>query len=158
MWTTARDPGRAEEQAFRAAIGPGRGATGRWPGLRRSTGVRALLVAACVAGLGLAAGSQAAPTVDGTECLPPGHPPIGAMRGLPPGHPPIAIVPGLPPGHPPIGAVPVHPPGHRPGGAALRLPPGHPPVREPPRLPPGHPPLQAPAPLPLFPPAQTVTI
>jgi hypothetical protein len=145
MATTASDRGRVDGQALAATDGPGRGAMGHRPWLPRRTGARALLVAACVAGLGLAAGSDAAPTADGAECLPPGHPPIGAMRGLPPGHPPIAIEPGLPPGHPPVGAT-------------LRLPPGHPPIRALPRLPPGHPPLQAPPPLPSFPPAQTMTI
>jgi len=158
MATTASGRGRVDGLALATADGPGGGLTERGPWLNRRAGARVLLVAACLAGLGLAASSDAAPTLDGTECLPPGHPPIGAMRGLPPGHPPVAVVPGLPPGHPPVAIEQDLPPGHPPVGAALRLPPGHPPVRALPRLPPGHPPLGAPPPLPLFPPAQTVTI
>jgi len=90
---------------------------------------------------------------EGAEsCLPPGHPPIGAMRELPPAHPPAGATSGLPPGHPPLGAMrglpPGHPPvarglppGHPPIGAVRGLPPGHPPVDDAPALPPGHPPV-----------------
>jgi hypothetical protein len=89
-----------------------------------------LVIAACAAMLGFAAGSRAAPAEDATGvagpelgqeveagcalALPPGHPPVGEARRLPPGHPSIGD--GLlPPGHPPVGASP-------------RLPAGHPPV------------------------------
>jgi len=118
MSTMERDPERADDQVLSAEGEPGGGATG--PGSRplRRAGVRTLLLVACVAVLGLAAGSRAGPTVDqaapeepslGSEAehgcairLPPGHPPIGIMQGLPPGHPPLRTVPRLPPGHPPI--------------------------------------------------------
>jgi hypothetical protein len=99
---------------------------------RSRKAARVLLAATCVAGLGFAAGSWADPTVDGAECLPPGHPPVGLTRGLPPGHPPVEIIQGLPPGHPPVRLVP--------------------------RLPAGHPPVPADPPVPLPPPLPTVTI
>jgi hypothetical protein len=122
MSTMERDPERADDQVPPAVGEPASGATG--PGSRplRSAGLRTLLLAACVAVLGLAAGSRAGPTVDqaapeepslGSEVehgcairLPPGHPPIGIMQGLPPGHPPLRAVPRLPPGHPPVRSMP----------------------------------------------------
>jgi hypothetical protein len=111
--------------------------------------VRTLLSAACVALLGLAAGSLAAPEVDGDG---PDQSPGLAMEG--PG-----CAEGLPPGHPPIGTFNQLPPGHPPVGTMMALPPGHPPVRALPRLPAGHPPVPAsPVPLPLFPQQRTVTI
>jgi hypothetical protein len=112
---------------------------------RAAQAARTLLAAACVAVLGLAAGSLAAPAVDGGE---PGRSTEGpaCAEGLPPGHPPIGTSSQLPPGHPPVGRL-------------LALPPGHPPVRALPNLPAGHPPVPAsPVPLPLFPQQRTVTI
>jgi hypothetical protein len=118
MTTPERKSGRAELELHRAEGEPGEGR-----GLARRVGragLRALVVATCLAGLGAAAGPQATPAGEaeaeptagwevGRGCaieLPPGHPPIETMQGLPPGHPPIGAYPRLPAGHPPIPSIP----------------------------------------------------
>ena len=123
MITTERGSEPEGNQVLPAAGEAGGASAG--PGTKppRSVGVRALLLAGYVAVLGLATATWADPVAGGTECLPPGHPPVSSMQGLPPGHPPVGVLEGLlPPGHPPVRVVP-------------RLPAGHPPIRsEPPPL------------------------
>lgn len=123
MTTTAREPAREGQQI--APEAGERGAGAAEAGTRRlgRAATRGLVLAACVAALGFAAGAAgwagpagatAAPgeplpgLVAGDGCasgLPPGHPPIGIMQGLPPGHPPVRVLPRLPAGHPPIPAA-----------------------------------------------------
>jgi hypothetical protein len=153
MTTSGREPGGTEPQ--------GRGAGTSGDGARRPgwAAVSLLLIAACAAGLGFAAGSRAATAADAADLAGPGlgqELEAGCGLELPPGHP---LVGGglLPPGHPPIGDG-LLPPGHPPIGDGL-LPPGHPPIGGLPRLPAGHPPVpRMPAPIRLLEPPATFTI
>jgi len=120
--TTERNRGPAGERQLPATSEPGSGPTGPGASAARGAGLRALVAAVYVAGLGLAVASWAKPSVEvggpegalvdaeeGQACadgLPPGHPPVERMTGLPPGHPPVPAMPNLPAGHPPIPSAP----------------------------------------------------